>query len=237
MTTLLCASALYKTYGERRVLVDAALELHADETVVLLGTNGAGKSTLLRCLLGLERPDLGEVRVLGATPRRALDRVGYVPDQPDVDGWMTPRELYRFLAPHYATWDVQRATRFAEALAVPMATRFERLSRGEAAKAMLVAALAPAPPLVVLDEAFARLAPPVREEVLEFFVREAPTEGGAALVATHDLDVAARLADRVLLLDGGRLHEFHELHGEGGGPLPARLRSLYDGRATEALAG
>jgi ABC-type multidrug transport system ATPase subunit len=122
------------------------------------------------------------------------------------------------------------------ALRYPRSTPFKAMSRGEAAKVMLAAALIPSPQLVVLDESFARLAPDARDEVLEFFVREAPLDGGAALVATHDLDVAARLADRVYMLEDTKLTEVDDLD-TGGGSVPARLRSLYGDTHEKALSG
>ncbi len=235
----LSVRGLAKRYRRHAVLHDIDLDLRVGETTVLLGTNGSGKSTLLRCLLGLERCDAREHTLLGEDPRRAGDRallrVGYVPDHPDIYPWMTANELYRFLAPSYPSWSAERTEQLSARLAFPCDRPFRELSRGEAAKALLVAALAHDPKLVVLDEAFARLAPPVRDEVLELFLEEAPLEHGAALVATHDLELAARLADRVLLLDGGRLvadvtpDELHTRPGTSG--LPQRLRELFPGVA------
>ncbi len=241
MNTILQSSALHKSFGKLDVLRDVSFELAENETAVLLGTNGAGKSTLLRLLLGLDSPSSGGVRLFGLDPmkrgRVAREQIGYVPDHPDVYDWMTAQELFKFLKPAYPTWCDERASRFAEALGFPLKTSFKSLSRGEAAKVMLAAALAPSPKLIVLDEAFARLSPPVREQVLEFFVREAPLEGGAALVATHDLDVATRLADRVLMLEDGKLTEVDDLHATQGESVPTRLRSLYNSHNQEALAG
>ena len=118
MNPILKITDLHKAYRENRVLDGVSLELRANETTVLLGSNGAGKSTLLRCLLGLERPDAGDVCVLGRDPQRrgqaVRERVGYVPDHPDVYDWMTADELFRFLQPAYPTWSRERAERFAK---------------------------------------------------------------------------------------------------------------------------
>ena len=241
MNCILRATGLHRSFGKNQVLCGASMEIAAGETAVLLGTNGAGKSTLLRCMLGLDRPDRGQISILGRNPfqaeRRVRELIGYVPDHPDVYPWMTAKDLFKFLKPAYPNWSEERAFRHAEALRCPLDTSFKSMSRGEAAKVMLAAALAPAPPLMVLDEAFARLAPPVREEVLEFFVREAPLDGGAALVATHDLEVATRLADRVFVLVAGRLSEAQDLHASDGQSVPARLRALYQAEGLGALAG
>jgi ABC-2 type transport system ATP-binding protein len=202
-------AGLSKRFGRRLVLDEVSFEVPADGVTVVLGGNGAGKSTLVRCLMGLSDTDEGRIEVCGLDPARSgrgvRELVGYVPDEADVYPWMNARDLFRFLGAQYPTWDEDRAHGLLERLRAPVDTSFSAMSRGEASKVMLAAALAPSPPLVLLDEAFARLAPPVREEVLAVFVEEAPIAGGAALVATHDLDVAARIADRVLVLDEGRV--------------------------------
>lgn len=226
-------------FGAREVLSGVSFDLPTDTITVLLGDNGAGKTTLLRCTVGLRRPDRGEVRVLGLDPARqaqaARQAVGYVPDQPDVYGWMTTRDLFRFLRRQYRAWDDERAVHLVQQLDAPLDTRFDAMSRGESAKVMLAAALAPAPDLLVLDEPFARLAPPVREEVLKTFLEEVPSRGGAALVATHDLDLAARVADRILVLADGRI-----VADRGPDELPGSgiegLRELYSPNRQGAVA-
>jgi ABC-2 type transport system ATP-binding protein len=244
MNAILSVRDVVKRFGKREALGGVSFELLAGTTTVLLGSNGAGKSTLMRCVLGSLAPARGTIEVLGRDPLRdatfARRAIGYVPDEPDVYGWMTARELMRFLREHYPNWSDERAEHLLERLKVPQNTRFDAMSRGEAAKAMLAAALAPAPQLIVLDEPFARLAPPVRDEVLRVFVEEAPFEGGAALVATHDLEVAARIADRVLVLDHGKLSADVGLDDllaarEGATNLPEALRALYS-QPSEELA-
>jgi ABC-2 type transport system ATP-binding protein len=174
---------------------------------VLLGSNGAGKSTLLRLLLGLLRPSRGSVRVFGQDPLRAhravLQRVGYVPDVPDAYPWMTARDLFAFLRPHYPRWNDALVVDLCTRLAVPSRTKVSAMSRGQGMKLMLVAALAPEPELLLLDEPFAGLDPLVREEVLQGVVESLRDGERTVLCATHELDLAARIADRVAVLQGG----------------------------------
>lgn len=246
MTPILKVENLHKRFARRAALSGVSFELAADSVTVLLGTNGAGKSTLLRCIQGLLEPDAGRVIVVGQDPLRAphqvRSRLGYVPDQSDAYPWMTLRDLFRFLCRQYPSWSDVRALRLAARLEAPLEQPFASMSRGQAAKSMLAAALAHRPPLVLLDEAFSRLAPPVLEQVLSIFLEEAPLEGGAALVATHDLDVAARVADRVLVLDRGTLTADVEVEAlleaaDGALSLPAALRALYPApEAQEHLA-
>lgn len=245
MKSVLSVSGLSKAFAGRRVLQGVNIELLPDTVNVLLGSNGAGKSTLLRCLLGLLKPDAGTLRVLGEDPltskSRVRELVGYVPDESDACGWMTAHELFAFLAPQYSRWCPNKQADLTERLELPLGTRIGDMSRGEAAKTMLVAALAAKPRLLLLDEPFARLAPPVRELVLGVFLEEAPLEGGAVLLATHDLEVAGRAADRVLLLDDGRVSRDVDVQTlveqqEPEPRLTAQLRGLYPEEKAESVA-
>jgi ABC-2 type transport system ATP-binding protein len=216
MNEVLTVKDLSFDFGRRhRVLRGLDLQLAPGKVTVLLGSNGAGKSTLLRLLLGVLRPAAGTVRLLGQDPlgahRAVLERVGYVPDTPDVYPWMTPRELFLFLQPHYPRWHAQRCAELAERLAVPMTTKFRALSRGQGMKAMLVAALATEPDLLLLDEPFAGLDPLVREEVLQGLVAELRDGERTVLCATHELEIAARIADRIAVLHDGRIVRHGEL--------------------------
>lgn len=232
-------------FGRRPVLRGVDLRLAAGKVTVLLGTNGAGKSTLLRVLLGVLRPAAGAVRVLGLDPLRAhravLSRVGYVPDAPDVYPWMTPRRLFAFLRPHYPRWDSDRCGDLAARLQVPLDTTFGALSRGQGMKAMLVAALAPDPELLLLDEPFAGLDPLVREEVLQGLVGELRDGERTVLCATHELEIAARIADRVAVLHDGRIAAHGDLaevlgSSEEAGEVPARLHDMLAALTTPAAA-
>ena len=211
-----------KRFGRKRVLEGVSFVLPERGVTVLLGENGAGKSTLMRLVLGVMPASAGSLRVLGMDPFRRGEHlrqfVGYVADRPDCPDWMTPRELFAFLAPHYETWNGSRALSLALQYEVPLDTRFGALSRGQAARASLAAALAPEPKLLLIDEAFSGLDPLARRDLLQRFVAELAEHDIAALIATHDLDVAARAADSLLVLAGGRIAAsgaLEEVLGEG----------------------
>ena len=208
MSAIVTVEHVAKRFGRTRVLEDATFTLESGVTV-LLGANGAGKTTLLRLLLGLLKPDVGALRVLGLDPlrdaRELRREVAYVPDQPDNPPWMTPRELHRFLRPQYPRWDEELVERLAAEWDVPLGRPFRQLSRGQAARAMLVAALGARPRLLLLDECFAGLDPLARRELLAGFLAELSGSAIATLAVTHDLDVAARIAERVLVLSAGAI--------------------------------
>jgi ABC-2 type transport system ATP-binding protein len=184
-------------------------EVEPGTVTVLLGENGAGKSTLFRCALGVLLPTEGTIEVAGASPRREPTRVrravGYVPDKPDAYPWMTVLDLFRFLAPHHPRWSHERARSLAASLSVPLDVRFRDLSRGQGMKAMLAAALAPDPEVLLLDEPFAGLDPMVRDDVLRGVLGELREGRRTVICATHELDAAARIADRVAILANGRI--------------------------------
>ncbi|MGQ0613884.1 MAG: ABC transporter ATP-binding protein [Planctomycetaceae bacterium] len=233
--SVLACSRVEKSLGGKRVLDELSFTVAPGVVTVLLGSNGAGKTTLFRLALGLLRPEAGEMEVCGFDPAieaSALRKVvGYVPDNPDVYPWMTPRDLYRFLRPQYPTWSETRALDVAGTLAVPLDRPFSALSRGEGMKAMLAAALAPDPQLLLLDEPFAGLDPLVRDEVLRGVIGEVRDGRRTTLCATHDLDVAARIADQVAILARGAIAQHGSLAAILGSEAepsraPARIHEL-----------
>jgi ABC-2 type transport system ATP-binding protein len=235
-------TGLAKKLGPHEVLESVDLVIPAGRVTVLLGRNGCGKTTMLRCLLGLMKPDAGAVRVSGLDPirqRRALrEQVGYVPDTPDVEPWMTPTQLLAFLQPHYPTWNPRAASELLERFGVPRHRSVRQLSRGQGMKAMLAAALAPDPPVMLLDEPFAGLDPLASKEVLRALLGEVAHRDRTVLCATHDLEVAARIADDVAVLARGRIVRYGALEevlgsGEEAARAPERLGLALAGAVSD----
>ncbi len=196
-------------FRKKPALDRVTLDVAEGSVLVLLGANGAGKSTLLKSMLGLLTPEGGSMSVLGLDPlrdaRAVRQRVGYVPDVPDAYPWMNVRDLFRFLAPHQPRWSATRAKQLVDSLSIPMNVQLRHLSRGQGMKAMLAAALAPDPDVLLLDEPFAGLDPIVREEVLRGVIGQLRDGRRTVVVATHELDAAARIADRVAVVADGRI--------------------------------
>jgi ABC-2 type transport system ATP-binding protein len=233
-----------KRFGRRPILERVDLSVERGGVTVLLGQNGAGKSTLLRLALGVLRPTAGTVRVFGLDPardpRQVRSRLGFVPDRPDAFPWMRLSDWFRFMAPQVAGFDLERARTMANALGVPDSTRFGELSRGEGMKAMLVTAVAANPEVLLLDEPFAGLDPLVREDVLRGVIEHLRDGNRTVLCATHDLDVASRIADRVAVLANGRIVQHRDATPEDSGAVaaPGALRDLlHDLCGEPTLAG
>jgi ABC-2 type transport system ATP-binding protein len=175
----------------------------------LIGVNGAGKSTLLRILVGLERPDEGEVAVLGEDP--ALEaipvrrRVGYMPEKRGIYEWMTVAEVIAFVASFYPDWDPARAEELRERFDLDPGRKVGHLSRGQYARLAFLLTLGHRPELVVLDEPSYGLDPIVRRTFLSTIVEVVAEEGTTVLLSSHLMHEVERIADRVFMLHRGRL--------------------------------
>lgn len=202
-------SGLAAGYGSRRILDDVSLRVEPGQVFALLGRNGTGKSTLVRCLLGEQRAQHGRLRVLGADPWKArrslLQRVGVVPEVPDVPAELRPRQVLRFCASLYARWDGDAVRGRLERAGVPLDRRFQELSRGQKSALMLALATGHAPELLILDDPTLGLDVVARNEVFEELIGELADRGTSVFITTHDLRGIEGIADRVAILRQGRL--------------------------------
>jgi iron complex transport system ATP-binding protein len=217
-TALLIAQNLGVTLGGRAVLRDVSLSLSAGHLVALVGPNGAGKTTLLRALAGL-LPSQGEVRV-GGEPlaslrlRERARSFAYLP-QGHVVHWPLPvRDIVALgRIPHGATDPARLLRQDDEAVLRAMQTtdvagfserRVTELSGGERSRVALARVLAVEAPVILADEPTASLDPRHQIDVMKN-LRTAADNGVLVIVVTHDLGLAARFADHVLVLSEGRL--------------------------------
>lgn len=194
--------------GGRRVLHGIDLAIAPGEIVTIVGPNGSGKSTLLRAIIGAVRPAAGEVR------RRPGLRLGYVPQRLHIDATL-PLTVRRFLSLPAHVPDAAAITALAEAGAGDLAARqMAGLSGGQLQRVLLARALLGEPHLLILDEPTQGLA---EGEIAGFklLLREVATEATVLLIE-HNMNVVMETADRVSVLDFGRLlaegtpREIHE---------------------------
>jgi ABC-2 type transport system ATP-binding protein len=201
---------LVKSFGREIALAGVDLSVPQGGVYLLAGTNGAGKSTLLRTLINVEQPDRGSATVLGldtqASGPEVRARTGYVPETGEgVYGWM---RAVRFLAHYgsfYPSWDEAYARQLIRRLDVRTQSRLSTMSKGEARRVQIVAALAHRPPLLLLDELTDGLDPLAREEVLGLLASHLADTGATAILSTHLVAEVETLIDHVGVLRSGRL--------------------------------
>ncbi|MGW8483501.1 ATP-binding cassette domain-containing protein [Microbacterium sp. NPDC055903] len=206
---IVTVSHVTKSFGRISAVADASFELARGRTLGVVGESGSGKTTLARMILGVERPDAGDVRWHGD------HRVQFVHQNPL--GAFDPR------------WSVSRSLREAlQAAGVPRAQRAERaielleevdvdpglgsrrarqLSGGQRQRAAIARALAADPEVLILDEPVSALDPSVRERVLRLLRRLQIERGLTMIFVSHDLDVVAAVADEVVVMQEGRVVE------------------------------
>jgi len=199
---------LAKSYGGVRALDGATWSASAGEVTAVLGPNGAGKTTMVECCEGLRRGDAGEVRVLGADPWRAgpehRARVGVMLQDGGLPTGVKPLRLLHHLSRMYAA--PAPVPDLAERLGLGAfaGTTVRRLSGGQRQRVALAAALVGRPDVVFLDEPSAGLDPHARLEVWHL-VRDTARGGAAVVLTTHSFEEAQRLADRVVIVNHGRV--------------------------------
>ncbi|MFD8215132.1 ATP-binding cassette domain-containing protein [Streptomyces sp. NPDC059697] len=195
-----------KAFGAVRAVDGVDLEIGCGETVALLGRNGAGKSTAISLLLGLNEPDEGTVALFGGPPQAAVraGRVGAMLQETRPVPRVTVRELVSFVAGRYpAPLPVADALELA-GIGDLAGRRVDRLSGGQAQRVRFAVALAGNPDLIVLDEPTAALDVEARRAFWDS-MRSYARRGHTVLFSTHYLEEADAHADRILVIDHGRL--------------------------------
>ena len=198
-----------KSYGSHRVVDQLQFTVHRGEIFALLGPNGAGKTTTVETLEGYRMPDQGCVCVLGLDPIREAQalkpQIGVMLQQDGLYPGLTAREVLRLFAGYYQhPQNIDGLLERVGLHGVTAKTRCRRLSGGQKRRLALAVALVGNPVLVFLDEPTAGMDPQARLTTWEI-IRDLKQKGATVLLTTHLMDEAERLADRVAIIDSGRL--------------------------------
>jgi ABC-2 type transport system ATP-binding protein len=197
-----------KSYGSNRVVDHLQFTVQRGEIFALLGPNGAGKTTTVETLEGYRTPDEGGVRILGLDPIRQAQalkpRIGVILQQDGLYPALTAREVLSLFAGYYR--QPQSIDPLMERVGLTSAAkvRCRRLSGGQKRRLALAVALIGKPELVFMDEPTAGMDPQARLTTWEI-IRDLKNNGVTILLTTHLMDEAERLADRVAIIDHGRL--------------------------------
>ena len=208
--TVLEAKGLQTYYGKSHILHDVALAVNEGEIVAVLGRNGAGKTTTLRSLMGLTPPRQGSVSIFGNETTRwapfqiAGLGVGYVPEGRRVFAALTVEENLRVPAERPGPWTTQRLFDLFPRLRERRTSKGRQLSGGEQEMLAIARALVLNPRLLLLDEPSQGLAPIIVQSVFDI-VATMRREGMAVLLVEQNVRGAVAIADRVYVLDDGRV--------------------------------
>jgi ABC-2 type transport system ATP-binding protein len=226
-----------RSYSHKLVVDDLSLNVPPGEIFALLGANGAGKTTTIKMLTGLLRPDAGMIRVCGidlaADLRRALRYLGYVPDEPFLYEKLSGREFMEFSA------QMRGLDRGATEACIAQCARhfdmesylddlIETYSHGMRQRLVFASALLHRPQVMVIDEPMVGLDPRCMRMVKDL-LRERSGEGMTVFMSTHILAMAEEIADRIGILDRGRLRflgSVEQLREQLASP-PLSLESLF----------
>ena len=199
---------LEKRYSGFELKLDLALPQGC--ILGLVGKNGAGKSTTIRSILGMIKPDAGEISVLGQGSLKkntALrEKIGYVPDEAAFPLCMTAQQVGDMLADIYHSWDAAEYERLLKLLSLPAdKTEFKDYSRGMKMKLSIAAAMSHHAELLILDEPTSGLDPVVRDEVVDLFSEFTRDETHSVLISSHIVSDLEKLCDYIAFLDTGKL--------------------------------
>lgn len=205
---------LTKRYGAVTAVDNISFTIQAGTTVALLGGNGAGKTTTIAMLLGLIQPSAGEVRVFGADMSRdrynVAQRMNFQSPYVDLPARLTVRENLNVYAGLYGIANVdERIASVAAHLQIDMLLERPtgKLSAGQKTRVGLAKALLNAPELLLLDEPTASLDPDTADWIRRKLKDYARERNATLLIASHNMTEVERLADRVILLQAGRIIE------------------------------
>lgn len=230
--TMLELHGVSKSFGSRLVLNEVDLTLPTGSVLGLVGKNGSGKTTLLKCAVGLQRPQHGDVRILGEPAwelsAAGKERLGYVPQNPDLCPWMNIRQIAAYTGAFYPRWNKALVERLLRDWELNPEDRVGLLSVGQTQKLAIILALGHEPDLLVLDEPVASLDPMARRQFLETLL--AMVGERTVLFSTHITSDLERVADRVAVLKDGQIFYSGELdalkdsvkrlHVQAAAPLP-----------------
>ena len=204
---------LTKKYGDKVAVDDLNIEIKSGEIYGFIGHNGAGKTTTLKACCGILPFEEGNITINGLSikdnPIECKKIMAYIPDNPDLYGYMTANKYMNFICDIYQIDKSQRKqliNKYADLfeLTNDLGQTINGYSHGMKQKLALIAALIHDPKLIIMDEPFVGLDPKAAHEVKQL-MRNICDNGGAIFFSTHVLEVAEKLCDKVAIIKNGKL--------------------------------
>ena len=201
-------SNVTKTFDDFKALDDMSLEVEKGSVYGLVGPNGAGKSTAIRCMVGVYRPDCGEITVDGNAvyENPALKaRIGYIPDDIFYFPAATLEEMRQYYKGIYPDFDDALFQRLYEVFNLPRKTPLRRFSKGMQKQAAFHLAICCRPDVLILDEPVDGLDPVMRRQVMSLILSDVAERGTTVLISSHNLRELEDVCDHVGIMDHGKM--------------------------------
>lgn len=202
-----------KIYGKKVAVDNVSIHIKPGEIYGFIGHNGAGKTTTLKACAGILNFEQGDILIDGVSikdkPMECKKKMAYIPDNPDLYGFLSGAAYLNFVADVYNVPKHMRTERIEEYAAKygieeDLGTPINSYSHGMRQKIAIIAALIHEPKLILMDEPFVGLDPKA-SHTLKQQMREICDNGGAIFFSTHVLEVAEKLCDKVAIIKGGKL--------------------------------
>ncbi len=235
---MLKVNNLTKHFGNNKAIDGVSFEIDKGEIFSLIGPNSSGKTTIIKSIVGLLKPNSGEIIIgeydIVKNPEKAKREIGYIPDEPSVWPYMTGEEFLRFTQSLFDVHESKSPHNLKKLLETFNLNGlekqyFEEHSRGNKQKFSIITALSHHPKLLLIDEPIVGLDPTGAEIAKKLFIDYA-NNGGSILLVTHTLPVAQEISHRIGILKNGKLTAvgtIAELRQKAGLGEEATLEEIY----------
>ena len=201
---------LSKSYNAKAALLNLSINVPRGSISGFLGRNGAGKTTTLKLLMGILRPDHGEIQIFGepiCTERAAIAakrRMGFVSEDKELYPFMTVGQTIRFTRRFFPGWRRDLEEKYLRSFKLPLDRAVPKLSKGMRTQLMLLLAMARGADLLIMDEPTSGLDPLMTEEILQSIADLVASDGVTVFFSSHQLAEVEQICDRVCLIDEGQ---------------------------------
>ena len=228
-----------KTFGDFAALKDLTMTIPRGTVYGLVGPNGAGKSTAIRLLVGVYRPDCGEITMEGQPIYEnpaAKERIGYIPDDIFYFPSATLEDMRRYYRGLYPNFDDELFEKLYEVFDLPRKGQLRRFSKGMQKQAAFHLAICCRPEVLILDEPVDGLDPVMRRQVWSLILSDVAQRGTTVLISSHNLRELEDICDHVGIMDHGHMLLERSLADMQGntvklqlvGPVPEGLDVLHE---------
>jgi len=194
-----------KSFGSTVALNDVSIVFPRGKIIGLFGPNGAGKSTSIKLIMGLNRPDRGEVRVDGENPQNKKQDMAYLPEIDHLYPWMNIAQAADFTRTFYADWDEAKYRELIKFLNLQEDMKIAKISKGQRAKTKLLLTVSRRAPYLLMDEPLSGIDILTREEIINTLIRDYREGEQTIIISTHEIAEVESLVDEVIFLDKGKV--------------------------------